>query len=47
MSFVNARPPLTPTAESWRRPATPMPNEFRFWVSAAAARGTAPACEKA
>jgi hypothetical protein len=47
MSLVNARPPLMPTADHCRRPATPIPNELRLSVFVALTRGTAPAWRNA
>ena len=45
MSLVKARPPFTPTADHWRRPSTPMPNELTLvGVLASAGRPTTPAC---
>ena len=40
MSFVQARPPLTPMADHWRLPSTPIPKELVPVVSVAAALGT-------
>jgi hypothetical protein len=44
MSFVKARPPLTPMEENWARPATPIPKEFSEVLLAVLFRGWTPFC---